>query len=146
MCYDGKMSNIEDVVENPNGGCRFSRVKQRLKDRSKKVAQTKERTKEILSKQAVLIAKHAEEHESFITKDFCYYANTIFLIMLLFFPRNQKLFMGPLALALIVWRCSLVFSSVDKLVLCSLRFVGGTQPSLKQCIRKEHREDFHGVT
>ncbi|CAL5401585.1 unnamed protein product [Camellia sinensis] len=54
--------------------------------------------------------------------DFCYYANTIFLIMLLLFPRNEKLFMicfsfaeGPLAWALIVWRCSLVFSSVDKL-------------------------------
>ena len=28
----------------------------------------KKKTKEILSKQAVLIAKHAEEHESFITK------------------------------------------------------------------------------
>ncbi|KAL7258250.1 hypothetical protein ACSBR1_004382 [Camellia fascicularis] len=45
------------------------------------------------------------------SKDFCYYANTIFLIMLLLFPRNEKLFMicfsfaeGPLAWALIVWR------------------------------------------
>ncbi|CAL9194453.1 unnamed protein product, partial [Musa hybrid cultivar] len=55
--------------------------------------------------------------------DFCYYANTFFLVMLLFFPKNEKLFMvcfsfaeGPLAWALIVWRNSLVFSSVDKLV------------------------------
>ncbi|KAK6941321.1 Glycerophosphocholine acyltransferase 1 [Dillenia turbinata] len=55
--------------------------------------------------------------------DFCYYANTIFLVMLLFYPKNEKLFMvcfsfaeGPLAWALIVWRCSLVFSSVDKIV------------------------------
>ncbi|KAJ0759302.1 putative glycerophosphocholine acyltransferase 1 [Helianthus annuus] len=163
------MSSTEDSEDNSYSQRRFSRVKQRLKDRSRKVAQTKEKTKEILSKQAVLIAKRAEEHESFITKvthflgvfsygafcfilgarpqdvryiyvlfyitfvplrwiyyrykkwhyyllDFCYYANTIFLIMLLFYPRNQKLFMGPLAWALIVWRCSLVFSSVDKIV------------------------------
>ncbi|KAK6784507.1 hypothetical protein RDI58_017962 [Solanum bulbocastanum] len=55
--------------------------------------------------------------------DFCYYANTIFLVTLLFFPTKEKLFMvcfsfaeGPLAWALIVWRCSLVFSSVDKIV------------------------------
>ncbi|KAF9592672.1 hypothetical protein IFM89_016749 [Coptis chinensis] len=142
-----------------------------------------EKTKEILSKQAVKIAKQAEEHERFITKvthlcgvlgfstfcfllgasettcilfvfrhvrsslmdilsihemallssgeqfyvssnlDLCYYANTIFLVMLLLFPRNEKFFMvcfsfaeGPLVWALIVWRCSLVFSSLDKLV------------------------------
>ncbi|KAF2297550.1 hypothetical protein GH714_038678 [Hevea brasiliensis] len=55
--------------------------------------------------------------------DFCYYANTIFLVDLLLYPKNEKLFMvcfsfaeGPLAWALIVWRCSLVFSSVDKIV------------------------------
>lgn len=34
----------------------------------KKVAETKEKTKQILSKQAVKIAKQAEEHESFINK------------------------------------------------------------------------------
>ncbi|XP_076918790.1 glycerophosphocholine acyltransferase 1-like [Bidens hawaiensis] len=170
------MSITEEAEENSDDGRRFSRVKRRLKDRSKKVAQTKEKTKEILSKQAVLIAKHAEEHESFLTKvthflgvfaygafcfilgarpqdvryiyvrwtyyrykkwhyylfDFCYYANTIFLIMLLFFPRNQKLFMvtfsfaeGPLACALIVWRCSLVFSSVDKLVSVLIHLLPG---------------------
>ncbi|KAL2338758.1 hypothetical protein Fmac_013204 [Flemingia macrophylla] len=55
--------------------------------------------------------------------EFCYYANTIFLVHLLFYPSNEKLFMvcfsfaeGPLAWALIVWRCSLVFSSLDKIV------------------------------
>ncbi|PPD70879.1 hypothetical protein GOBAR_DD32239 [Gossypium barbadense] len=55
--------------------------------------------------------------------DFCYYANTIFLVDLLLYPKNEKLFMicfsfaeGPLAWALIVWRCSLVFSSVDKII------------------------------
>ncbi|KAL7238150.1 hypothetical protein ACSBR2_004285 [Camellia fascicularis] len=64
--------------------------------------------------------------------DFCYYANTIFLIMLLLFPRNEKLFMicfsfaeGPLAWALIVWRCSLVFSSVDKLVSVLIHLLPG---------------------
>ncbi|KAL8119971.1 hypothetical protein AgCh_017195 [Apium graveolens] len=64
--------------------------------------------------------------------DFCYYANTIFLIMLLFYPENEKLFMvtfsfaeGPLAWALIVWRCSLVFSSVDKLVSVLIHLLPG---------------------
>ncbi|GMY10410.1 glycerophosphocholine acyltransferase 1 [Fagus crenata] len=110
-------------------GDSFQKVKQRFKDQSMKVAQTKEmlskqavQAKEILSKQAVKIAKQAEEHERFINKDFCYYANTIFLVDLLLYRRNEKLFMvcfsfaeGPLAWALIVWRCSLVFSSVDKI-------------------------------
>ncbi|XP_009625843.1 glycerophosphocholine acyltransferase 1-like isoform X2 [Nicotiana tomentosiformis] len=57
----------------------------------------------------------------FWVQDLCYYANTIFLIMLLAFPTNERFFMvcfsfaeGRLAWALIVWRCSLVFSSVDK--------------------------------
>ncbi|XP_068647079.1 glycerophosphocholine acyltransferase 1-like [Aristolochia californica] len=64
--------------------------------------------------------------------DFCYYANTIFLVMLLFYPRNEKLFMvcfsfaeGPLAWALIVWRCSLVFSSVDKIVSVLIHLLPG---------------------
>ncbi|KAL8189074.1 hypothetical protein R6Q57_029335 [Mikania cordata] len=179
------MSSNEDADELQSNGHRFQNVKQRLKDRSRKVSQTKEKTKEILSKQAVKIAKQAEEHESCITKvthflgvfafgafcfilgarpqdiryvyclfyivfvplrwiyyrykkwhyyllDFCYYANTIFLIMLLLYPKNEKLFMvcfsfaeGPLAWALIVWRCSLVFSSVDKLVSVLIHLLPG---------------------
>lgn len=185
------MSNLEEFVEVTNGDS-FQKVKQRFKDRSKHVAQTKEmlskqavQTKEILSKQAVKIAKQAEEHERFINKvthlmgvlgfggfcfllgarpqdipyvycffyftfvplrwiyyrfkkwhyyllDFCYYANTIFLVMLLLFPRNEKFFMvcfsfaeGPLAWALIVWRCSLVFSSVDKIVSVLIHLLPG---------------------
>ncbi|KAI3865271.1 hypothetical protein MKX03_012861, partial [Papaver bracteatum] len=54
--------------------------------------------------------------------DFCYYANTIFLVMLIFYPKNEKLFMvcfsfaeEPLAWALTVWCYSLVFSSLDKI-------------------------------
>nr|XP_027185970.1 uncharacterized membrane protein C776.05 isoform X3 [Cicer arietinum] len=149
--------------------------KRRLRDRSK----------EVLSKQAVKIAKRAEEHESFINKvthllgvlgfgwfcfllgarpqdiplvyclfyfvfvplrwiyyrfkkwhyyllDFCYYANTIFLVYLIFYPTNEKLFLvcfsfaeGPLAWALIVWRCSLVFSSVDKIVSVLIHLLPG---------------------
>ncbi|MED6133039.1 glycerophosphocholine acyltransferase [Stylosanthes scabra] len=145
----------------------------------------RERSKEVLSKQAVLIAKRAEEHESFLSKvthllgvlsfggfcfllgarpqdvplvyclfyvifvplrwiyykfkkwhyyllDFCYYANTIFVVFLLFYPRNEKLFLvcfsfaeGPLAWALIVWRCSLVFSSVDKIVSVLIHLLPG---------------------
>eukprot|EP00262_Sarcandra_glabra_P004668 TRINITY_DN1585_c0_g1_i1.p1 TRINITY_DN1585_c0_g1~~TRINITY_DN1585_c0_g1_i1.p1 ORF type:complete len:397 (-),score=49.65 TRINITY_DN1585_c0_g1_i1:144-1334(-) len=64
--------------------------------------------------------------------DFCYYANTIFLVMLLLYPRNEKFFMvcfsfaeGPLAWALIVWRCSLVFSSVDKIVSVLIHLLPG---------------------
>ncbi|OAY85410.1 uncharacterized membrane protein C776.05 [Ananas comosus] len=64
--------------------------------------------------------------------DFCYYANTIFLIMLLFFPKNEKLFMvcfafaeGPLAWALIIWRNSLVFSSLDKLISVLIHLLPG---------------------
>ncbi|XP_025012250.2 glycerophosphocholine acyltransferase 1 isoform X3 [Ricinus communis] len=134
------MSNNEDPInEFVSNGDSFEKVKQRLKDRSKKVAQTKEilskqanQTKEILSKQAVKIAKQAEEHESFINKDFCYYANTIFLVDLLLYPKDEKLFMvcfsfaeGPLAWALIVWRCSLVFSSVDKIVSVLIHLLPG---------------------
>lgn len=185
------MASNEEAVEEANGDS-FLAVKQRLRDRSKKVAQTKEmlskqavQTKEILSKQAVKIAKQAEEHERFINKvthllgvlgfgafcfllgarpqdipyvyclfyftfvplrwiyyrfkkwhyyllDFCYYANTIFLVMLLLYPKNEKLFMvcfsfaeGPLAWALIVWRCSLVFSSVDKIVSVLIHLLPG---------------------
>ncbi|KAF3785146.1 putative membrane protein [Nymphaea thermarum] len=64
--------------------------------------------------------------------DFCYYANTIFLVMLLMYPRSEKFFMvcfsfaeGPLAWALIVWRCSLVFSSPDKLVSVLIHLLPG---------------------
>ncbi|KAH0460291.1 hypothetical protein IEQ34_010954 [Dendrobium chrysotoxum] len=66
--------------------------------------------------------------------DFCYYANTFFLVMLLMFPKNEKLFMvcfsfaeGPLAWALIVWRCSLVFSSFDKIVSVLIHLLPGPQ-------------------
>ncbi|KAG6411237.1 hypothetical protein SASPL_129315 [Salvia splendens] len=189
------MASDEDIteVDDSNGGsCSCGSKDQRLNDRRKKVAQTKEmlskqavHTKEILSKQAIKIAKQAEEHESFINKvthllgvlgfggfcfilgarpqdvrylyclfyvifvplrwiyyrykkwhyyllDFCYYANTIFLIMLLFYPTNEKLFMvcfsfaeGPLAWALIVWRCSLVFNSMDKIVSVFIHLLPG---------------------
>ncbi|XP_073265881.1 glycerophosphocholine acyltransferase 1 isoform X1 [Populus alba] len=183
------MSNNEEHLEeiSTTNGDSFEKVKQRLKDRSKKVAQTKE----ILSKQAVKIAKQAGEHESLINKvrlinkvthllgvlgfggfcfllgarpqdipyaycffyitfvplrwiyyrfkkshyyllDFCYYANTIFLVYILLYPKNEKLFMvcfsfaeGPMAWALIVWRCSLVFSSVDKLVSALIHLLPG---------------------
>jgi len=94
-------------------------------------------------------------------QDFCYYANTIFLVYLLCYPTNEKLFMvcfsfaevsmfsliiwyldrtmvhlstlwliqelwqGPLAWALIVWRCSLVFSSFDKIVSVLIHLLPG---------------------
>lgn len=185
------MSSSGDDWDDSNGES-DGLLSKKLKDRSKKMAQTKEllskqavQTKQILSKQAVKIAQRAEEHERFINKvtyflsvigfgmlcfllgarpqdvpyvycflyfvfvplrwiyyrykkwhyyllDFCYYANTIFLIMLLFFPRNEKFFMvcfsfaeGPLAWALIVWRCSLVFNSFDKIVSVFIHLLPG---------------------
>lgn len=185
------MAQNEDHMEDTDGDS-HQQVRQALKDRSKKMAQTKEmlskqavQTKEILSKQAVKIAKQAEEHERFINKvthllgvlgfggfcfllgarpqdipyvyclfyvtfvplrwiyyrfkkwhyyllDFCYYANTIFIIDLLLYPKNEKLFMicfsfaeGPLAWAIIVWRCSLVFSSFDKIVSVLIHLIPG---------------------
>ncbi|KAH6806611.1 membrane protein [Perilla frutescens var. hirtella] len=188
------MASNEEImeVEDSNGDSYGNKVKQRFRDPSKKVAQTKEmlskqavQTKEILSKQAIKIAKQAEEHERFINKvthllgvlgfggfcfilgarpqdvrylycvfyvifvplrwiyyrykkwhyyllDFCYYANTIFLIMLLCYPTKEKLFMvcfsfaeGPLAWALIIWRCSLVFNSMDKIVSVFIHLLPG---------------------
>ncbi|XP_051148595.1 glycerophosphocholine acyltransferase 1 [Andrographis paniculata] len=176
-------------VELSNGDRYGGKVKQRLKDPTKKTKEMLSKqavqTKEILSKQAVKIAKQAEEHEQFINKvthllgvlgfggfcfilgarpqdvrylyclfyvifvplrwiyyrykkwhyyllDFCYYANTIFLIMLLCYPKNEKFFMvcfsfaeGPLAWALIVWRCSLVFNSMDKIVSVFIHLLPG---------------------
>ncbi|KAL1335544.1 hypothetical protein AAHE18_11G254900 [Arachis hypogaea] len=168
------MLDHEDHAEFTNGESPPNKLKRRFRDRSK-----------MLSKQAVKIAKQAEEHERFINKvthlvgvlgfggfcfllgarpqdipyvycffyvifvplrwiyyrfkkwhyyllDFCYYANTIFLVDLLFYPRNEKLFMvcfsfaeGPLAWALIVWRCSLVFSSPDKIVSVLIHLLPG---------------------
>ncbi|KAJ7524080.1 hypothetical protein O6H91_18G076800 [Diphasiastrum complanatum] len=65
--------------------------------------------------------------------DFCYYANVIFMVMLMYFPNNEKLFMicfsfseGPLSWALIVWRCSLVFSSFDKIISVLIHLLPGT--------------------
>lgn len=168
------MSDKEEYVEYVDGESAEAK-KRRFRDRSK----------EVLSKQAVKIAKRAEEHESFINKvthllsvlgfggfcfllgarpqdiplvycffyvvfvplrwiyyrskkwhyyllDFCYYANTIFLVDLLYYPKNEKLFLicfsfaeGPLAWALIVWRCSLVFSSFDKIVSVLIHLLPG---------------------
>ncbi|GAB2267747.1 glycerophosphocholine acyltransferase, variant 2 [Dionaea muscipula] len=188
------MSNSDEPVAETNGASFL-----------KKVAETKEKIKEIISKQAEKIAKQAEEHEIFINKviylcgvlgfggfcfllgarpqdvpyvyclfyvtfvplrwiyyrykkwhyyllasfvflfptsyaicgelfqdDFCYYANTIFLVTLLLYPKNEKLFMvcfsfaeGPLAWAIIVWRCSLVFNSIDKLTSVLIHLLPG---------------------
>ncbi|KAH6779124.1 membrane protein [Perilla frutescens var. hirtella] len=74
------MTSNEEMVEldnaNGNGDSdTYGNIRLRLRDPSKKVAQTKEmlskqavQTRKILSKQAVKIAKQAEEHERFINK------------------------------------------------------------------------------
>lgn len=178
------MSSSDDGVEDANEHS-FGKVKQNLKDRSKKVAETRDKTKKIISEHAERIAKQAEEHERFINKvtylcgvlgfggfcfllgarpqdvpyvyclfyvifvplrwiyyrykkwhyyllDFCYYANTIFLVTLLMYPKDEKLFMvcfsfaeGPLAWAIIVWRCSLVFNSIDKITSVLIHLLPG---------------------
>lgn len=112
----------------------------------------------------------------YVFQDFCYYANTIFLVDLLFYSKNEKLFMvcfsfaevgmqslavwhlggrmvhvstlwliqvllqGPLAWALIVWRCSLVFSSVDKIVSVLIHLLPGELNSIYQhfSLSKQH--------
>ncbi|KNA22041.1 hypothetical protein SOVF_037700 [Spinacia oleracea] len=178
------MTSSDEGFEEPNEHS-FEKVKQRLIDRSKKVAETRDKTKKIISEHAERIAKQAEEHERFINKvtylcgvlgfggfcfllgarpqdvpyvyclfyvtfvplrwiyyrykkwhyyllDFCYYANTIFLVTLLMYPKNEKLFMvcfsfaeGPLAWAIIVWRCSLVFNSIDKITSVLIHLLPG---------------------
>ncbi|XP_024932675.1 glycerophosphocholine acyltransferase 1 isoform X2 [Ziziphus jujuba] len=110
-------------------------------------------TKQILSKQAVKIAKQAEEHERFINKvthllgvlsfgGFCFllgarpqdirYVYCLFYVIFVplrwIYYRYKKwhyYLLGPLAWALIVWRCSLVFSSLDKLVSVLIHLLPG---------------------
>ncbi|KAL5141218.1 putative membrane protein [Glycine soja] len=179
LCLNRTHMSMSDNEDHADYTDNNSSAKRRFRDRSK----------EVLSKQAVKLAKQAEEHERFINKvglfclisdsrdsffggswlwlvllhlwgkatsrslgillvlcrvcsspldilqDFCYYANTIFLVYLLFYPKNEKLFLvcfsfaellqGPLAWALIVWRCSLVFSSVDKIVSVLIHLLPG---------------------
>ncbi|KDO43952.1 hypothetical protein CISIN_1g016770mg [Citrus sinensis] len=149
----------DETVEETNGDS-FGKVKQRFKDRSQKVVQTKAimskkavQTKEMLSKQAVKIAKQAEEHERFINKvthllgvlgfgGFCFllgarphdihYVYCLFYIIFVplrwiyyRFKKWHYYLLGPLAWALIVWRCSLVFNSVDKIVSVLIHLLPG---------------------
>ncbi|KAL1326039.1 uncharacterized membrane protein C776.05 isoform X2 [Arachis ipaensis] len=113
----------------------------------------RDRSKEVLSKQAVMIAKRAEEHESFLSKvthllgvlsfgGFCFLLGArpqdVPLVYCLFyvifvplrwiyykFKKWHYYLLGPLAWALIVWRCSLVFSSVDKIVSVLIHLLPG---------------------
>ncbi|XP_027338905.1 uncharacterized membrane protein C776.05-like isoform X3 [Abrus precatorius] len=113
----------------------------------------RDRSKEVLSKQAVKIAKQAEEHERFINKvthllgvlsfgGFCFLLGArpqdVPLVYCLFyvvfvplrwiyyrFKKWHYYLLGPLAWALIVWRCSLVFSSVDKIVSVLIHLLPG---------------------
>ncbi|CAN6699216.1 unnamed protein product [Malus baccata var. baccata] len=154
------MSNGDDPMEETNGDSFHQAVRQGLKDRSKKVAQTKEilskqavQTKEILSKQAVKIVKQAEEHEKFINKvthlvgvlgfgGICFllgarpqdtrYVYCLFYVIFVplrwiyyRFKKWHYYLLGPLAWALIVWRCSLVFSSLDKIVSVLIHLLPG---------------------
>ncbi|KAH9763221.1 glycerophosphocholine acyltransferase 1 [Citrus sinensis] len=153
----------DETVEETNGDS-FGKVKQRFKDRSQKVVQTKAimskkavQTKEMLSKQAVKIAKQAEEHERFINKvthllgvlgfgGFCFllgankynrphdihYVYCLFYIIFVplrwiyyRFKKWHYYLLGPLVWALIVWRCSLVFNSVDKIVSVLIHLLPG---------------------
>ncbi|KAF9600132.1 hypothetical protein IFM89_003816 [Coptis chinensis] len=93
---------------------------------------------DILSIHGMALLSSGEQFYVSSNLDFYYYANTIFLVMLLLFPRNEKFFMvcfsfaeGPLAWALIVWRCSLVFSSLDKLVSVLIHLLPGEFLSIK---------------
>ncbi|KAM3349708.1 hypothetical protein ACQJBY_022541 [Aegilops geniculata] len=117
------------------------------------VRRRRDQAKAMLSKQAVKIATKAEEHERFIFKvthlmgvlgfgTFCYllgarpqdvpYVYCLFYVIFVplrwIYYRYKKwhyYLLGPLAWALIVWRCSLVFSSFDKLVSVLIHLLPG---------------------
>lgn len=68
----------------------------------------------------VYLYKRARFH--YFLLDFCYFANVMLLAYLHFFPQYGKLFVavfifsnGPLAWAIVTWRNSLVFHSLDKI-------------------------------
>ncbi|KAH9780440.1 glycerophosphocholine acyltransferase 1 [Citrus sinensis] len=149
----------DEAVEETNGDS-FGKVKQRFKDPSQKVVQTKEimskkafQTKEMLSKQAIKIAKQAEEHERFINKVthllgvlgfggccfllgarpqdihyvYCLFFVTFVPLRWIYyrFKKWHYYLLGPLAWAIIVWRCSLVFNSADKIVSVLIHLLPG---------------------
>ncbi|KVI12217.1 Protein of unknown function DUF2838 [Cynara cardunculus var. scolymus] len=113
------MSSTEDTEENSYAARRFQRVKQRFKDRSKVthflgvfayggfcfiLGARPQDVRYIYCLFYITFVplrwiyyRYKKWH--YYLLDFCYYANTIFLIMLLFFPRNQKLFMVTFSFA-----------------------------------------------
>lgn len=65
----------------------------------------------------------------YFTLDLCYYANTLLLLYLFVFPSNKILLggviglaHGPVLWAIIQWRNSLVFHSLDKITSCFIHF------------------------
>ncbi len=50
---------------------------------------------------------------------------------------------GPLAWALIVWRCSLVFSSIDKIVSVLIHLLPGDQAALLNCVEFQQKCMWH---
>lgn len=77
--------------------------------------------------------------------DFCYWANLLLWVYLVFFPSNKKLFTvayaiahGPLAWAVMLFQNSLVFHSLDK---TTSAFIHVSPVLVTYCIRWFH-EDF----
>mmetsp|Transcript_28109 Transcript_28109/g.26965 ORF Transcript_28109/g.26965 Transcript_28109/m.26965 type:complete len:369 (+) Transcript_28109:227-1333(+) len=76
--------------------------------------------------------------------DFCYFVLLCVFINLYFFPDSQLLFKicfiytnGPLTMAIVIWRCSLVFHDYDKITSVYVHFL----PSLLYYAGKWHGHD-----
>jgi len=62
--------------------------------------------------------------------DFCYYCQVLLMFFLFFVPTDQRIFKmvfaltnGPLAIAIVMWRNSLVFHDVDKLTSLFIHYM-----------------------
>ncbi|KAE8678744.1 threonine synthase [Hibiscus syriacus] len=158
------MSSGDEFMEELNSnGDSSGKVRRRFKDRTEEMLSKQAvQTKEMLSKQAAKIAKQAEEHERLINKathllgvlGFCFllgarpqdipYVSPLSLFdgytialrngIIIFWisvitPIQSSwstfFWSAPLAWALIVWRCSLVFSSVDKIISVLMHLLPG---------------------
>ncbi|KAK3272103.1 hypothetical protein CYMTET_19581 [Cymbomonas tetramitiformis] len=71
-------------------------------------------------------------HYQYFLIDFCYFVNTMVAVFLLFYPNDARvqamtfaIAEGPVATAIIAWRCSWVFGSNDHIISVLLHFLPG---------------------
>jgi Protein of unknown function (DUF2838) len=75
-------------------------------------------------------ASYSRQYYQYFLLDFCYLANALCFIHLYLFPRSSTLFLitfasvsGPVASAILAWRNSLVFHSVEKMTSLFIHFM-----------------------